>query len=314
MSANFTALDNCWVCHGQSLVRVHEDHIDLAQYSQQDPELSSYTGSKFWLVRCSGCDFIQPEALPTLPNYFDRMYDQQWPQEWLEREFVCGYKDFIFKQVLSKMAERLPVDNRHLLDIGCHVGRLIHLAQQEGWQAEGVELNPKTSTYAALKTKLPVHRMNARELIAEGKSYDAITMMDVLEHIPEPLDMLASLRELLKPGGWLAVKVPCGPNQLLKENLRARWKRNKEFSIAENLVHINHFSPSSLGLALERTGFAQITLTVGAPELSPSDVSASARSVASDIVRLGVYYLGRFIPRGVNTPLALNLQAYAQKA
>ena len=313
-SSKFTPLEACWVCHSNRLVKVHQDHIDLAQYSEQDPELSSYTGSKFWLMRCRSCGFIQPEALPTLPNYFDRMYDQQWPQDWLEREFTCGYKDFIFQQVLRNLSQRVPVKKRQLLDVGAHVGRLIHLAQHAGWQAEGAELNPITSSYAALKTKLPVHRVNALKLIAEGRKYDAVTMIDVLEHIPNPVEMLAAIRNLLDAEGWLAVKVPCGPNQLFKEYLRSRWKRNNDFSVAENLVHINHFSPSSLRQALKKAGFSNITLTVGAPELSPSDAAASVRSVGSDVIRLSVYYLGRFIPGGVYTPLDLNLQAYAQKA
>lgn len=312
MSAGFISLDRCWICNERTLVRVHQDYIDLAQYSEQDPELSSYTGSKFWLVRCRKCHFIQPEILPSLPNYFDRMYDQHWSEDWIEQEFNSKYKDLIFKNILGTLNRRVPSRERRLLDIGAHVGRFIHLAEQAGWRAEGVELNVRASSYAARKTKLPVHQVNAQKLFEESKRYDAITMTDVLEHIPNPVEMLTHAHRLLNVNGWIAVKVPCGPNQLLKERLRARIKRQDNVSIALNMVHINHFSPMSLRLALERAGFSKPAFSVGAPELA--DITPSVRTVGSKAFRLGVYYLSKIIPGGVHTPLAMNLQAYAQKS
>lgn len=310
----FAPLAACWVCGGQDLEKVAEDYIDLSAYAEQDPELSAYTGSLFWLVRCRACRFIQPEMLPTLPDFFDRMYDQRWSPEWIEQEFSNGCKDFIFRRVLGQLDKRVLKDSeRRLLDIGAHVGRLMHKAVQDGWQAEGVELNPLTASYAARQTGLTVHRVNAQKLAAEGKRYDAVTMLDVLEHIASPVEMLRTVRGLLEDGGWVAVKVPCGPNQILKERLRARMKKDYKFSVAGNLVHLNHFSPLSLRLALERAGFSNIVIHTGAPELSSKNAARALKTFGSDALRLGVYYLGRALPAGVHTPLTLNLQAYAQK-
>jgi 2-polyprenyl-3-methyl-5-hydroxy-6-metoxy-1,4-benzoquinol methylase len=55
--------------------------------------------------------------------------------------------------------------------------------------------------------------------------YDAITLTDVLEHVPRPLEALSRVRMFLRGGGWLAVKVPNGPAQRIKETLRARLDR-----------------------------------------------------------------------------------------
>jgi hypothetical protein len=55
-------------------------------------------------------------------------------------------------------------------------------------------------------------------------------------------------------GGWVAIKVPCGPAQLLKETWRAR-RSGYRATLADNLVHINHFSPRALRTSLERAGF-----------------------------------------------------------
>lgn len=117
----------------------------------------------------------------------------------------------------------------------------------------------------------------------------------------------------MEVGGWIAVKVPSGRNQLLKEITRSKLRKNYRVSVADNLVHINHFSPRALKLALERAGFSNIEITVGAPEQSANRASLFSRSALSDNLRLSVYHAARLIPGGVHTPLALNLQGYAQR-
>ncbi|HEX5724376.1 MAG TPA: class I SAM-dependent methyltransferase [Longimicrobiaceae bacterium] len=301
--AGFTPVRSCWVCGGTALRPVHTAVFELSEYARQDPALAAYTGATVRLVRCGGCGFGQPEALPALPDFFGRMYDQRWSDEWMEREFASGYKDLIFRSVLAGLARRTA--GRTLLDLGAHVGRLIHLAAQSGWTAEGVELNPYTARFAVLATGLPVNRRDARALSARERRWAAVTLIDVLEHIPEPVPVLEAARAVLEPGGWIAVKVPHGRAQLRKETLRARLFRGYRATVADNLVHVNHFTPGSLRLALERAGFADARVEVAAPELPPANTLANA-------VRLAAYRLGRALPGGARSPLALHLQAYAR--
>jgi len=302
---------NCWTCGGDQLVSVHEARFDLAEYWGQDPELAAYTGHKLGLQRCRSCGFAQPEALPSLPNFFDRLYDQHWAPAWMEQEFKSPCKDAIFQTILNELSQRLPGAQRTLLDIGAHVGRFLDRARRDGWQAEGIELNPQTAAFAAHKTQLPVHQVNARRLVLEGRQYGAVTLTDVLEHIPDPVETLTTIRKLLSAGGWAAVKVPCGRNQLLKEHVRALLRKRHRISVADNLVHVSHFSPASLRRALQTAGFSRVFLTIGAPELLHLE-SMTLRTKLANWFRWGVYRLGRALPWGVHSPLALNLQAYAQ--
>jgi 2-polyprenyl-3-methyl-5-hydroxy-6-metoxy-1,4-benzoquinol methylase len=307
----FIPQKNCWTCGEDQLVPVHQACFDLTEYSAQDPGLAAYTGHRFWLQRCRSCGFAQPEALPALPNFFDRLYDQRWADAWMEQEFNSRCKDAIFHTILHQLAKRVPRSERTLLDIGAHVGRFLDRARQSGWRAEGIELNPQTAAFAARKTQLPVHQVNAQSLVLEEKQYAAVTLIDVLEHIPDPVKTLITIRKLLSAGGWVAVKVPCGRNQLRKEHVRALFCKRHRISVADNLVHVSHFSPTSLRRALRTAGFSRVFLTVGAPELGISE-SGAVRANLSNLFRLGVYRLGRFLPWGVHSPLALNLQAYAQ--
>jgi SAM-dependent methyltransferase len=306
----FQLVLRCWICGDARLVPYHECRFDLREYATQDPALDAYTGEKAWLVRCARCGFGQPDTLPTLPRFFDRMYDQRWSEEWIEREFESEYKDFIFRTILRELDRRVIERPRRLLDIGAHAGRFMYVAQQDGWAVEGIELNPRTAACAARRTGVPVHQINAHTLASYGRRFHAIALTDVLEHIPEPVALLATVAKLIESGGWIAVKVPCGRSQWHKERLLSAMTPSREISLAGNLVHVNHFTPRSLAMALQRAGFDQVTIRTAAPELVAPDRSGLRRFVAN-AVRLGVYFAAR-LPGGVHTPLALNLQAYAR--
>jgi 2-polyprenyl-3-methyl-5-hydroxy-6-metoxy-1,4-benzoquinol methylase len=305
----FLPVPQCWVCGGSDLHRFHQIRMDFEAYRLEDPQLAAYTGQTVWIVRCGACGFGQPDQIPTLPGFFDRMYDQRWSDDWIATEFDATYKDFIFETILRDLGARTHSAPRRLLDVGSHVGRFMYLAQQAGWQVEGIELNSKTARHAVRRTAAVVHHVNAHTLVAAGQRYAAITLTDVLEHVPDPVALLSTLETLIEPGGWIAVKVPCGTSQWYKERTLSALRPNHAVSIAGNLVHVNHFSTRALGLALERSGFRTPNVRTAPPELSAS--GSVAGRAASHALRLGIYYAGR-LPGAVRTPLALNLQAYAQ--
>jgi SAM-dependent methyltransferase len=284
---------------------VHAAILEFSAWREQDPELAALTGETVWLVRCAACGFAQPERLPTLPHFFERMYDQRWSPEWVAGEFASTYKDLIFGRILDGLRPRVAGANGALLDIGCHAGRFLVLAQKAGWRAEGTEINERTAAHAAATGGGPVHRLPAGRVLELGRRFDALTLTDVLEHIPEPVALLSTLRHAVVDGGWVAIKVPCGPAQLVKESWRARLVSGYRATVADNLVHVSHFSPRSLRLALERSGFGDVSVEIAAPECPP----ASRWSTA---VRLGLYRASRFVPGAVHTPLALHLQAFAR--
>jgi SAM-dependent methyltransferase len=306
----FQPLPSCWVCGGPDLRPVHELSFELAIYESQDPDLAAYTGSRLMLCRCAHCGFSQPAALPVLARYFDRMYDQRWSRDWITAEFEATYKDYIFDGILTTLARHLDGTRRRLLDVGAHAGRFVSLARARGWTAEGLELNPQTAAYAAERSGVPIRQLNVHEMDPSSAGYDAITIIDVLEHIPDPVRVLSRIAALLAPGGWVAVKVPCGPSQLTKELWRGRLFRKYRPTVADNLVHVSHFSPASLRHALEQAGFVDIEMTSGAPELP---ATPGVRGRLARLLRLGLHHVARVVPGGINMPITLNLQAYGRR-
>jgi SAM-dependent methyltransferase len=306
MTALYTTVSQCWVCEGRELEPVHVARMDLARYASEDPELARYDGGTVALNRCRGCGFAQPASMPTLPRFFDRLYDQRWSEEWVAREHQAVYKDLIFTTILDALEVRVAERPRRLLDVGAHAGRFLALARARGWEPEGLELNTRTARHAAAQSGVPVHQVNVHAFDPGDRRFHAIVLTDVLEHVPEPVALLRRLRDLLTPSGWVAIKVPSGPNQRLKEAVRERVRPGYRATLAENLVHVNHFSPRALRLACERAGFVETAVCVAPPELPDG--------AASHVARMVPYTIARLLPGGVHLPFAFNLQAYARRA
>jgi SAM-dependent methyltransferase len=98
---------------------------------------------------------------------------------------------------------------RSVLDIGSHCGFFVRFASEQGLEAYGVEPAPPLVRFA--------REVNGVRTIEEGffgddthrgRSFDLITMFDVLEHIPDPVALLRKARARLKPGGLVLCKVP----------------------------------------------------------------------------------------------------------
>jgi SAM-dependent methyltransferase len=305
MNAGFAPVERCWVCGGGSLAHLYEARYELSAFAKQDPPLAAYTGESIDIRRCAACGFSQPASVPALERYFDRMYDQQWADYWVEAEHTATYKDDIFADILVALDGRVSARPRRLLDVGAHAGRLMSLARKAGWEVEGIELNPRTAAQAATATGAAVHQGNIFS-VDPGATFDAVTLIDVLEHIPDPRRALSRAAGWIRPGGAIVVKVPNGAAQRLKESVRAVVRPGYRPTLADNLVHINHFTPASLRLALERCGFGGVEVTAAAPEIPGGTLDRA--------LRRAIFFAARVIPGGLHTPLALNLLATATRA
>jgi hypothetical protein len=112
----------------------------------------------------------------------------------------------------------------------------------------------------------------------------------------------------MEPGGWLVVKVPHGANQLRKERVRARLRPGYRPTVADNLVHVNHFGARSLRRALEAVGLREVSVMAAPPETVPG----GWRAAPANLVRQAVYQAARRI--SPDAPLSLNLIAFARAA
>lgn len=102
----------------------------------------------------------------------------------------------------TETLRRLPPDP-DLIDVGCGDG--FFLRSVTGTRRRGIEYNPDAARRAR-EAGLPVEETRV-ELLPAG-SADAVTLFQVLEHVPRPREVLSALERVLRPGGRLFVAVP----------------------------------------------------------------------------------------------------------
>ncbi|MBV8148133.1 MAG: methyltransferase domain-containing protein [Candidatus Eremiobacteraeota bacterium] len=93
---------------------------------------------------------------------------------------------------------------RSVLDIGCGFGGFVRALLAEGAEAYGLDDSP-IAVKACEQNGTPLLAYTIDELVAAGKRFDAVTMIEVLEHVTSPRAFLQSAVRLLKPGGVLYV-------------------------------------------------------------------------------------------------------------
>jgi ADP-heptose:LPS heptosyltransferase/SAM-dependent methyltransferase len=98
-----------------------------------------------------------------------------------------------------------------VLNVGCYEGPLLdRLKRDTRWQTFGAETNPAAAAAARANghTVWEVSPQDAPLVLPVGQSFDVIFLADMIEHLPHPLLVLRRLRQLLVPGGLLALNLP----------------------------------------------------------------------------------------------------------
>ena len=113
---------------------------------------------------------------------------------------------------LDWIQSQLPLNGLRVLDVGCGGGILADSMARKGAEVLGIDLASKALRVAqlhALEAQTPhVHyREVAVEALAveQPASFDAVTCMEMLEHVPDPASVVRACAALVKPGGWVFV-------------------------------------------------------------------------------------------------------------
>ncbi len=110
---------------------------------------------------------------------------------------------------LQYVAQRAPLRGARVLDIGCGGGLLSEALAREGAEVTAIDLAPelvKVARLHSLESGVSVdYRLQAAEDLAAEQpgSFDVVTCMEMLEHVPDPGAIIAACHRLLKPGGQL---------------------------------------------------------------------------------------------------------------
>ena len=111
---------------------------------------------------------------------------------------------------LGWITERAPIAGRRVLDVGCGGGILADAMARQGAEVLGIDLATKALKVAQLHAlEAQTQGVQYREISAEALaaeqpgSFDVVTCMEMLEHVPDPASVVRACATLVKPGGWV---------------------------------------------------------------------------------------------------------------
>ena len=230
----------------------------------------------FAAMSCRLCGLVYLNPRPDFEE-FERIY----PSNYHAFEFSAEEFGFVFKVRRRLEAKRLLAwckdlpDDARIIDIGCGDGFHLELLRDFGkktWTLEGVDADERAASMAE-KRNLKVHQGLLENLDLPERFYDLALMIQTVEHVASPPELLANVRKILRPGGRVVIVTDNTDSLDFKIFKRRHWG-GYHFP-----RHWNLFNPSTLTKLAEKTGFEVEKLTT---QVSPVNWVYSVRNSLSD--------------------------------
>jgi 2-polyprenyl-3-methyl-5-hydroxy-6-metoxy-1,4-benzoquinol methylase len=205
------------------------------------------------IVKCSDCGLMYANPHQRPPDVdLIREWDAAWVLEhtmttskWrLEKESL-QVRDY--RSTRKLLAKTFPARGT-LVEIGSGLGCLLNFFREDGWNATGIEPNAGLCLFAQQQFHLTVLRGTVFDARLPSASADVVTMIHVIEHVPDPMAIFREVHRMLRPGGWFVVETP------RYDTLMFRIFGRRERSISCD-GHIYFFTADTLARMATSAGF-----------------------------------------------------------
>ncbi|MEQ1794653.1 MAG: class I SAM-dependent methyltransferase [Nitrospira sp.] len=202
------------------------------------------------LRRCASCGQLVSQI--TAQAFATSMQEFNTPRGTLPTQRTQRRHDVRAAKLFRALSALLHVESGRakLLDVGCSSGALLGSARRHGFEVEGVEPAAQAAEYAR-STGLTVFQGYLQDARYPAESFDAVTLMEVIEHLPDPHALLKEVWRVLKPNGVLVVGTGNGASWTVRL-VGAGWGY---LHVAQHGGHISFFNPDSLGSLAKQCGF-----------------------------------------------------------
>ena len=209
-------------------------------------------------VQCESCEMVYLNPVfkdEALTSFYRENHSGQSEMVDDDVEFYSA----IYNQGIDLVRKSHP-DIETVLDYGCSGGFFLDTAKEAGVaNCFGMELNEIEAEVSRSKGHT-VH-IGLLEQNPFDEKFDLITLWDVFEHIKDGKAYLSRFREILRDDGCLFLQVP---NAM---SLAARIMQEHS-NMYDGLEHVNLYSPDTLKLVAEKTGFEIVDMQTVIPELN----------------------------------------------
>ncbi len=268
------------------------------------------------MVRCHECGLVYRNPRPTASDIRGAYIVDGTDVELEER--VGRRRSHEFRRVLDSF----PDGPGRLLDVGCGYGFFLKMAGERGWEAVGVDLDPKGIAYAKERLRVNAILGDLRDIHFPDNSFDLVTLWNVVECVPDPLELLRHLGPVLREGGTVFIRTQNEPWQLLSFRLtsvlpRLGWNSMFEKRPFPSFVfHLSSFSRPTLRLLIEHAGFISLSIknskpTQGDPYLGLS----SGGELLLTLIKLTVHGLAQsgYLLSGGRWLIGPSLEAWGRR-
>jgi len=197
----------------------------------------------FFAMQCNSCNLVYLDPRPAASE-FETIYPPTY------HAFDFSKKEFGFVyNVRCRLEARRSLnrcrhlkDDARILDVGCGDGFHLGLLRQYGnktWKLEGVDLDQK-AVKAATKAGLDVHLGRVQDVNLPENSYDMVFMIQTIEHLEDPPQVLKTIFKLLRKGGQLIIVTDN------TDSIDFNWFKNGHWGGYHFPRHFNLFNRNSL--------------------------------------------------------------------
>jgi 2-polyprenyl-3-methyl-5-hydroxy-6-metoxy-1,4-benzoquinol methylase len=198
------------------------------------------------IVRCTACGLMYAYPMGVNLEQYTHAGDEPMSED---SATVVRSRDRLpdYEPIGVELREFLPSAGR-LLEVGCHAGVLLDRFRAQGWKVRGVEPDPRAAGFARTHFGLEVSASTLEEARFAPKSFDAVVMLHVIEHLDDPARTVSQIADVLRPRGIFAVETP------VYDTLIYRLLGRRERSLSCD-GHVYFYTARTLAALLERCGF-----------------------------------------------------------
>jgi len=255
-----------------------------------------------WQIgRCGNCSLIYLNPMPFFePSAgFSKMsLDFQYTR--FQHHITPAVLEHDRKQLrrqLEKVSRLAGIDQPgKFLDIGCGSGSSVRAAADQDWEATGVDIDPELVALGRGQLDADLRCSPVLESGLEASRFHFVRLRDVIEHLPNPYEVLCEVKRLLVPGGVVLIATPNEGALATQLRLLLGGKRKLIATVAPP-HHVHGFTPKTLALTLERAGLELCEMKTTTP-VDPDYVTARNMESASRRVLVLSWRLAAVAGRG----------------